>query len=489
MKTFNLVTEPWIKLDNGPAISLQELFSTSRPLHLGGSPIDRFVVFRLLLAICQRALPLEDGNDWDDANVVTMKKHALSYIQKWKGAFNLYDEEKPFLQFPQIKDSKKALPISNWVLGVSAGNATILNFGNVPKSLSDAEKAYVLLNQAMFPLRSSKADSSISLKPGYKKGVSALEAPALGRYGYLHSYVLGKNLLDSLYLNLVTEEDLPLYLTEGLGIPPWEQMPKNEDDDISESIQSSYIGRLIPLSRFCLIQGEFLNLTDGIHLPGLDSGCVDLSVAISKDSESKSKFRALNARLDRLPWRQMDAILSYVSSSHQWSCYQLLKCAAPRHRTERNDIPAMGIWSVGLQVNLQFKDQFISASDGYVDSEFHIPLKELGEEFYSFYTSELEKLDKVAKALFKAVSGYFVALGDANGRDQASRAVQVFWAECNMHAVDLQFACQQNDLLFIRRTFSAIAKHVVESCCPKTTARQIFAWANNQVHLDWYLKI
>lgn len=482
---YNLVNEPWILLQDSTRISLRDLFSRKGSVELGGNPIERLLVFRLLLAICQRAMVLQDREDWIAGSVETMKQEVLQYLEKWKERFDLYDEKYPFLQFPQITHSKKPIPLASLVLGVSSGNATVITENSMPRKLSQAEIVYVLLTQVLFSFGGKKADASICLKPGLKKKASSPGAPTIGMVGYLHNYVKGGNLFESLYLNLISEDTLPEnYLC--MGIPVWEQMPSNEEDEIAETLKFSYLGRLVPLARFCHIQEDDLLMTMGIQYPGLSEGYVDLSVAIASTPNKKVKFSGLNAKIDKQPWRQMDAILAYVASDTQWSCQQLIICAAPKYRLHKKDAVAQGIWSVGLQLSFQSGEQYISASDGYVDSFFSVPLKDLSNDFYTLYTTELENLNILSKALYSSVIGYFQTLG-SEGKAEASCAVQKFWLDANLYASELEQACLNDTRSTVKKRFAQLAIDIYDQTCPKETARQLYSWAENLLTVSFYL--
>ena len=235
-KSFNLVYSPWVFLVDGRRVSLKQLFEEEKPVELAGTPMERLEVFRLLLAIAHSACRLEDVEEWLDLDVEEMKASVTEYLEKWSSRFDLYDPEHPFLQFPKVSVSeKKILSLKSLAFGISNGNTTVLTQGNVQRDLTDAESAYVLLQQNIFPLSGKKGDPNCILvepkqRGNFKKSASAPYSSAMGYGGYLHTYALGQGLMQTLLLNLLSEEEVRSirFLSKGIGTAPWEKMPHHE---------------------------------------------------------------------------------------------------------------------------------------------------------------------------------------------------------------------------------------------------------------------
>ena len=184
MKTFNLVDEPWITTNRG-VLSLRSLFQERESLTLQEGAIDRFCLLRFLIAVCQAACPLETEEEWDELDDEGLKAAVLRYLEGKRALFDLYDPERPFLQYPGIRSSKeeKALPVAAYVPGTSSGNTTVVFQTNTPRATDDATKAKVVLQQCIMPFSGKKIDPNIIVMPGYQKGKSAPVSPALGQRG------------------------------------------------------------------------------------------------------------------------------------------------------------------------------------------------------------------------------------------------------------------------------------------------------------------
>ena len=79
-RSFNLVTDPWIKLIDNQTASLRDFFDRDAAPELGGTPIQRLIVFRLLLAITYQACPLEMEEDYEELTVKEMRQKVLTSL-------------------------------------------------------------------------------------------------------------------------------------------------------------------------------------------------------------------------------------------------------------------------------------------------------------------------------------------------------------------------------------------------------------------------
>jgi CRISPR system Cascade subunit CasA len=104
--TFDLLVEPWIpceRLDGTRGeLGIRETFSRAHELAAisDESPLVTAVLYRLLLAILDRALQPKDRDDWVAvwrAERLPMEPIA-AYLGKWKHRFDLFDAERPFMQ-------------------------------------------------------------------------------------------------------------------------------------------------------------------------------------------------------------------------------------------------------------------------------------------------------------------------------------------------------------------------------------------------------
>lgn len=141
---FNLIDEPWIPIVDVGLVSLKQLFSRNDYRALGGNPVQKIALTKLLLAIAQAAATPEDHDAWAELGADGMAARCLDYLQRWHERFYLYAEQ-PFLQVPAIQAA--SLQSYGAVLAeIATGNTTVLTQCQTEKPLSDADKALLLVS-------------------------------------------------------------------------------------------------------------------------------------------------------------------------------------------------------------------------------------------------------------------------------------------------------------------------------------------------------
>lgn len=487
---FNLIDEPWIPIVDVGLVSLKALFSQSDYRALGGNPVQKIALTKLLLAIAQAATTPKDDDDWAELGANGMASKCLAYLDQWHDRFYLYGD-KPFLQMPAIQAA--GIQSYGTVLAeIATGNTTVLTQSHIEKQLSDADKALLLLTLMGFGLGGKKTDNSVVLSSGYKgksndKGKASTGKPgaAVGFMGFLHSFLMGQSIIESLWLNLLTHDhlqQLPIY-SSGLGIPPWEEMPTGEACETAKIMQNSLMGRLLPLSRFCLLTKNGLHYSEGIAHQGYKESMVDPSVSV--DFSGKTP-KAIWVDPEKRPWRFLTALLEFVTQTgtQGFDCYHL-RLGLLRARTKVN---ALGIWSGGLRVNSNAGEQYVSGTDDYVESVIMLPQNILGETWFANLKLEMAELEQLAKIVYSATLNFFKTQ-NSEGKAQAGIASNLFWQLCERKFQDLVNVCENADQVkALRSQFAGFANQAYDRFCPKDTARQLDAWAKNRPNLGKYLK-
>ena len=487
---FNLVDEPWIPIVGKGMVSLAAIFSDHSLSALGGNPVQKIALTKLLLAIAQSAYTPTD-DDWKKLGASGMAKKSLDYLTVKKDLFWLYGE-RPFLQMPAIVKAKKQ-SYGAVQLYIATGNTTVLTQGQVKNTFNDAEKASLVVQLMGFGLGGKKTDNSVVLSKGYQgksnnkgKPSTGKFGPSIGFMGFLHSFLQGKYLIETLWLNLFTEENLEglKYFSDGLGKAPWERMPQGEDCPTAKSLQSSYIGRLVPISRFVLLADNGLHYSEGVVHPGYAEGLVDPSIAVNY---LRAKAKVIWADTEKRPWRQLPALLSFLESENKgtFDCLQL-RIGVQR---AKKHLSVFGIWSGGLRVSSNAGEQYMSGSDDFVQSELYLDASSLGEIWFSKLKQEMNELENLSKIMWSATMTFFKAQ-NREGKDQAAQAGNLFWQLCERKFQALVDACNDNsgeELKKLRRAFAGFVHKAYNTYCPKDSARQIDAWAANRPDLSRYL--
>jgi len=485
---FNLVDEKWIPVANHGLASLADIFSHSDFSALGGNPIQKIALTKLLLAIAQAAYTPKDDDDWKMMGAQGMAEKALSYLQEKRACFWLYGE-KPFLQMPAIAQAA-TIPFGAVSASVATGNTTLLFQTQHERALTDGEKALLVVELGSFALGGKKTDNRVVLTSGYTnkcndKGrpATAKPGPSTGFMGFLHTFLVGSSLMDSLWLNLLTIEQVisAPHLTHGVGIAPWEGMPHGEDCSKARELKTTYLGRLVPLSRFALLTEAGLHYSEGILYPGYAEGGFDLSAAFDFFA---TKPRALWVDPGRRPWRQLTSLLAFLANERKnsFDCYQLRLCL-PRARAVAHSV---GVFSGGLRVSSNAGEQYASGTDDFVESEFLLESSWLDENWFLKLKTEMAIVEELAKHVYGCTMAYFKQQL-TEGKDRSSQATTVFWQLAERHFQPLINACGTNTSEALRPVFARDALKAYDAHCPRDTARQLDAWAACRPQLGLYL--
>lgn len=490
-RRFNLVDENWIPVAGAGLVSLRRVFIDFSLMALGGNPVEKIALTKLLLAIAQTAYTPKDEEEWTRLGATGMAEKAVRYLDEKKDFFWLHGD-RPFLQIPAISKAK----IQNFsavLPNVATGNTTILVGSQIEKEMNDGEEALLLVFLAGFALGGKKTDNSVVLSVGYtgksnEKGrpSAAKPGPSLGFLGYLHNFLCGDSLCETIWLNLMTDDRINeiAQFTNGAGFPPWERMPEGEDCEAAKALKQSLMGRLIPLCRFALLSNEGIHYSEGIAHPTHKDGGFDLSIAVdfSKDP------RAIWTDPEKRPWRQLTSLLSFFSAegNRQFDCAQL-RIGVLR---ARKSISQFKLWSGGLRVSYNAGEQYVSGSDDFVESEIHLSSDWLGKIWFTHLKAEMEKLEAMAKVIYGATFGYFKHQ-KVDGKKQAAMATNLFWQLCERKFQDLVNACGDvtgKESSGMRWIFIDYANRAYNAFCPRQTARQMEAWAANRPNLGKFLQ-
>lgn len=481
-KRFNLVDEAWIPVSGQGLVSLDRVFTDNHLKDLGGNPIEKITLTKFLLAIAQAAYTPENTQEWKFIGAIGMAEKTSHYLHEKKDLFWLYGD-KPFLQMPAITKAETK-PFSVVLPDVATGNTTVLLNSQIERELSDAEKSLILIFLSSFALGGKKTDNSIVLTSGYTGKINAKgrpstskPGPSLGFMGYLHSFLCGASIFETVWLNLFTKDRVHemIHFPGGIGTPPWEQMPTGEDCENAKALKQTLIGRLVPLCRFVLLAPNGLHYSEGLAHPDYKNGGIDPTIAVNFSNIP----RVIWADPEKRPWRQLPALLSFLSAEGtHFDCAQLRSCILRARKT----VPEFRIWSGGLSVSSNAGEQYVSGSDDFVESEILLKSDWLGEIWFNNLKAELEILEEIAKSLYGAVFRYYKSQ-KANGKGQAAQATNLYWQLSERQLQSLINACGEETgekIPVIRLRFVNYANKAFNTFCPRDTARQIEAWAANR---------
>jgi len=402
----NLVTDPWLPVTNRNNrlcyISLNQLFEQPDEwLDLVLRPHERVSVMRLLICIVQAALdggPTED--DWNDC-IDEISQVSSSYLKEWKGSFNLFDKKKPFLQISDLKPfNKEPTPTTKLNFSLATGNNTTLFdhaginvIKDVPSRLLEESNLVVsMLSFNNFSLSGLYPQVKWDDKSTSKSGVK--DAPCAPQ-SMLHFFVRKRTVIETLHANILSQEQIADRYKENIGVPIWECFPSSPSDEKAiKNATQTYIGRLVPLSRWLKILPDrnTMLMGDGFVYPVYPEFKEATSVEVVSTLRNNQELKILGCKTTT-PWRELYAITT-------------------KRITDRNNIGGPAAIenqpqseSYDLHV-LALKRDNASILDT-VESILHVPdYFSISEECRAAYTDGIKKAEIKADKLDESIQKY-----------------------------------------------------------------------------------
>ena len=528
-KSFNLIDSPWMPCPGIGAASLSDVFRRKNVLALGGSPIQKIVMMKFLLAIAQSACPMADDEEWLDTSVDQIADRCMEYLESRRSLFDLYGD-RPFLQVPEIaKGGKVSYGTSAPEVAHAGGSSPVLTRSQIEKPLSDEEKALWLLTTCGAAMGGKQAEhfkvaAGLVRKEDLKKELAdarndddeidgngmekrkgfptPLPGRILGGSGYLHSFYQGDTLQDSIKMNLLTTEEIHgLGYEFGLGVAPWDAMPTSPDCVVADRLKGSLMGALLPMSRFCfLVDDQKVHYSDGLKH---DHVLIDPSTA--RIRKGNGSVHILETRPNERAWQSFPALMSFLSAKNQPSneCYQLSK---PFARITKRGYPKVGVWSGGLQVSSTMGEQLVNGRSDYSESFATLECNWIDNVLDNPWFDQVEKevwlLEKLHDTLSRSIKGYYATAGvrpTAKGKNpiadgHAAQAGMVFWTYCGVCSQALYAACvsyknhgDKEPLCALRVKIGNEVKKIYTKACSNGTGRQIEGWVKNMPNISGYL--
>ena len=485
-KSFCLVDEKWIPIVGRGKVSLIDVFTDKTIVDIDGNPVQKISLIKFFIAIAYAACDLKTEHDWECLGVDGLSERVTIYLKKHRDDFYLFGD-KPFLQISDIalKDGAKQSKLYyDFVPDLASENDTILRELQKGKTFTDSDKALFIITLMNYALGGKRVMKIEPLTPGFKKSSSAKAGPSIGGfYGYLQTMIIGRSLIETIWLNMITDEDLDKfpYIKFRKILPPWEKMPTGEDDDRAKEIKFSIFAWLISLSRFVLLDNDSIYYAEGIQYPSVADGYEEPFIVFNRE-----KRKCVYADPSKKPWRELPALLmAAFRNNPEWTCpiiYLYFERA-------RRNVPEFGIWSGGLRVSANSGDQNVKRSDDYVESSILISSEAAGQPFYDFLCDMISRLSDIEKRLRIAVSGYYKDLGYDNSPSYefAARAANEFWQLVDGYKDELLNCSEEQSIegrhLFFKKIWSCLIR-VYEQWCPADSPRQIAVFVKNQMRRD-----
>lgn len=484
MKNLNLCTDPWlpVRMRSGACVrvSLEEFFSKAHEISdLILAAHERISIMRLLICITQRALNgPEDREEWEDCKEDIVPR-ALSYLKQWRLAFNLLGEDGAFLQPAGVKACKSGDwgDLSKISISSAEGNTPALfdNDAGTERFVSLAQIAIDLISfQNFAPGGTIGVTSWASVQTGVKSPDSAPSGPCAPASA-IHLFVCGENLLDTLWYNLCTREEIIHYRSD-MGLPVWEFMPSHmEHDDAIQNATTTYLGRLVPLSRVVKISmsADKCLSSKGISYPVYSERELiyyesTMSVTRAKDNQ----LLIVGANIDRAMWRSLPALLHRFSVENKsFACL------------EEQDLPShYGIWVGALVLD---RAKVLGTMEDYYE---HLDRKYVGVSADKRQAVLMGMADFGMKLVKKALCSYYESFNSRfeNKKGVFACAEKHYWSWLTLKkrvyvnclgVTEDDIELQSADKMTWARIIKQAAYRTFDLLVSRRNTRQLAAWA------------
>lgn len=485
----NLSTEPWIPIvwadgQSGTA-SLCEVFGRGEEIRdLAVRPHERIALMRLLICIAQAALDgPADKDDWRTCRT-KIAPAALNYLKRWHKSFELFGNGLRFLQVEGLKttdggNDDEGNSVSKLDLALATGNNSTLfdNGGGSERKFTSAQLALMLLTFQCFSPGGRIGVAQWDKTPTPGNG-SSNHAPCIVG-SMLHAVVRGHNLLDTIYRNLMTKEQVTrFYDPSSWGKPVWEAMPAGlSDKPAIQNATKTYLGRLVPLSRCIRLSDDCrsLILANGLDYPEWREPTATI---VTRTIRGKPTRVPLPASVEKAVWRELHALVVLAVNKSS--------IGGPAALANIAEDTAFDLWVGGLIAN---QAKLVDTTE----SVFHVPAAMLHEPSQRLYEDGVRWAEKTAFRLELAISTYHRELGDnldrAELRDRRqqiqNKATAQFWTDIEQSVPQLLDVVAHPEKLGNNEWHKTdwgvavwrAARAAYEHACPHDTPRQMRAYA------------
>ena len=474
----NLVNGDWVPViyQNGrPAlISLAKLFQDAESIRdLAANPPQRIALMRLLICIAQRSLdgPADEA-EWQQCRP-RIREASLSYLNEHADLFGLYGD-RPFMQVPTLKPTHNAV-LDKLDFGLASGNnATLFDHAASAdgRNHSDAWIAVMLLtylaNSPGGKIGVTKWGDS-STQPGKNKGPGESEHAPCVDCSALHAFIRRADLLSTIHANLIAKDTADNLPNMSWGKPTWEiDRSQRDSADLHQSV-TTYLGRLVPLTRAILLEKNCrtFTLANGINYPKFPE-CRETSATVAAKRDGGSAY--VSTSLDRHPWRELGSLLAFGTNEGGPLCLQHLR----RQREEGT----IDIWTGGLAAD---KGKILDTAEW----SFAAPLHMIGNDGpLAEYRGGVARAQKAQDALDWAVKDYASALKMEKAPKPKARIH--FWSMLDRH-YDILLSTANSDEMSLDDEWTPLLREAMRDAyqvaCPCETPRQIQAYAAGQKRL------
>lgn len=460
----NLIGDPWIPvaLEDGCSarVGLRELYERAHEIRdLALNPVQRISVMRLLLCITHAALDgPEDEEDWRSCGEKVVPE-SLRYLHQREDKFQLFGPQ-PFLQVGELRAADKKR-LDKLDFGLAAGHNPTVFDQQASADGREHDAAWVALRLLTYQCFSPGGTIGNAQWAGSNTGPNSEHAPCVESSPLL-TLIRGPDLLSTVHLNLIRKE---MISTWPFGRPVWDLPPDGRTTKLAKTIASSFLGRLVPLSRAIRLfeNSKGFILANGISYPKFPAVRESMATVIVRGQGKNEKRAYLNIELQKHPWRELGAVLS---AHHMDDKGGALALAHLPDNAERE----FDLWVGGLVVD---RGKLVDTAEWV----FNVPSGLLGASCLALYTSGVHAANRGEQALRQAVKEYCQKLQlEPHGFTRKARAY--YWSILdNRYGELISIASQESALDTWRGQLISAMREGYSVACPHTTARQVQAFA------------
>ena len=483
----NLIGDPWIPVvfqeGQTRTVGLNDLYEQAEEIRdLALAPPQRIAVMRLLICITQAALNgPEDKNEWLSCKS-RIAPESLKYMAKEKEKFDLFGET-PFMQIKDLEADKSSL-LDKLDFGLASGNnKTLFDQSSISEGRIHPT-GWASLQLLTFLNFSTGGKVGQANWYNQKFSASTKAAPALQA---AHLFIRGGNFCETIWLNLITKEDVSKMPNGVWGKPIWDAFPQFPADKINiENATQTYLGRLVPLTRFiklypvdkgndyvmptCIIGPP----TDALSFEGPPSYREPSTTVIATQKENQY----LRVSVDKHIWRDLGSVIVIKSGSDTGGAITL------ENLKQIDQDRVFDVWVGGLIPSR-------ADIEDAVEWNLALPVFFLqGDIQLKSYQTNVTLADESARSLSSAVRTYLDEVNAYKGNDPRSkdarngivkRTTSIYWQELDQRYKVLLEERQVDDKW--RGIIRNALLYAYGQSCIHETPRQIQAFVAGQKRL------
>ncbi len=266
---------------------------------------------RLLICVAQAALGNpKDGRTGSHVNPTSRPRRPVT-LDTWQHRFNLFGRH-AFCRWTGWT-LNQTLWLTSLIVSLASGgnNPTLFDHGSTPGGRVQTE-ALLALNLLVYQMFSCGGTFSETVWDNVPTPRHVLRSPCVEE-AMAHTLLRGRNIVETVHLNLLTEEQTNSLPNMERGRPCWEETRLGRES--SEKQTSSFLGRLVPVSRAIRLfkDSPSIVLGEALRYPQLPEQRDPFGTVYDTGKQRMGKSTSLtylSVNPEAAAWRELASILS-----------------------------------------------------------------------------------------------------------------------------------------------------------------------------------